>query len=255
LVRRFASDDRLETVEEKELDVPLYWVQPPRRLSAEAGMHRWVWDLHYTPPDVPSRGLPISAIYQDTPRGPHGPFVAPGKYMVRLTVDGRSATQPLIVRRDPRVQTPPAQLAQQHRLSMQVYEGIQQSAAAIRTIHALQEQIVVLKKRTQGDAAKPLEDLETRLAALAPAGGSGFGRGRPAAGGTPNLEQARGALSGLLDLLQSTDQGPTTQAVSAVSAQRESLNRLLRQWSDLKQQTISVFNEYLLKLDLSRPPE
>ena len=52
VVRRFASDDRLEpTREEMEKQlIPLYWLHMPAALPATAGMHRWVWDLRYTTP-------------------------------------------------------------------------------------------------------------------------------------------------------------------------------------------------------------
>ena len=35
-------------------------------------MHRFVWDLHYPPPDALRQDYPISAIYEDTPRVPAG---------------------------------------------------------------------------------------------------------------------------------------------------------------------------------------
>src|SRR5205085_1164658 len=38
LVRRFRSDDQPEYVDEKELNVPLYWVRPPQVLPASSGM-------------------------------------------------------------------------------------------------------------------------------------------------------------------------------------------------------------------------
>ncbi len=46
-------------------------------------MHRFVWDLHLTPPVADAYDLPISAIYRDTPRVPQGPLVAPDTYTVR----------------------------------------------------------------------------------------------------------------------------------------------------------------------------
>src|SRR5437660_1098870 len=54
LVRGYSSADRPDVTEaelEKTLEVPLYWVRKPKILSASAGMHRWVWDLHFPPPD------------------------------------------------------------------------------------------------------------------------------------------------------------------------------------------------------------
>jgi hypothetical protein len=63
------------------------------RLPSRAGMNRIVWDLSYPGPWSASA----------TQRGRNGPMVAPGQYTVRLTTDGRSTTQPLVVRADPRV--------------------------------------------------------------------------------------------------------------------------------------------------------
>ena len=61
LVRRFASTDKPEAVDPKALAIDPDWIRPPQILSANAGSHRFVWDLHYPPPDGP-RSYPISAV-------------------------------------------------------------------------------------------------------------------------------------------------------------------------------------------------
>jgi len=103
LVRRFSSDDKPVTVNATELNVPTYWIRPARVLSIAPGMHRFVWDLHYPQPDVLEREYPISAIVHDTPRYPLGAAVLPGQYNISLTVNGKTYTQPLHLRMDPRV--------------------------------------------------------------------------------------------------------------------------------------------------------
>jgi photosystem II stability/assembly factor-like uncharacterized protein len=123
LVRRFSSDDKPEVTLpelERELHVPTYWVRLPKILSGEAGMHRFVWDLHYPPPDGGRRDYPISAIYHDTPRYPLGPVALPGAYTVKLTAGGQSFTQPLIVKIDPRIKTPQSGLAMQFHLATRI---------------------------------------------------------------------------------------------------------------------------------------
>lgn len=120
-VRRFSSDDEPEPMLEGQ-QVPPRWVRPPQVLSAEPGMHRFVWDLRYERPEGVRLGYPISAIDGYTPAEPRGPVAVPGEYLVRLTVDGSAYTQPLTVRMDPRVQTPPAALRQQFELSMRIKE-------------------------------------------------------------------------------------------------------------------------------------
>jgi len=101
LVRRFSSTDR-PTPPSPTLNVPHYWLRPFQPLFSEAGMHRFVWDLHGPPAkDGDKEEPPISAIYQDTPIG-QGEWMPPGRYTVRLTVDGKAYTQPLLVKPDPR---------------------------------------------------------------------------------------------------------------------------------------------------------
>src|SRR5208337_4838161 len=117
LVRRFSSADKPEATEEelqKQL-IPLYWLQPFYRLSTNAGMHRWVWELHYSPPAATRHDFPISAIPHDTPRHPRGPSALPGNYTVRLTVEGKTLSAPLIIRMDPRVKASAAALEKKFR--------------------------------------------------------------------------------------------------------------------------------------------
>jgi photosystem II stability/assembly factor-like uncharacterized protein len=101
VVRTFASTDKPEPVD-PGLNVPTYWVRPAQILSAEGGMHRFVWDLRLAPPASGRRNYPISAIYHDTPAEPLGAWVPPGDYTVRLTVEGKTFTQPMTVKADPR---------------------------------------------------------------------------------------------------------------------------------------------------------
>ena len=76
-------------------------------------MHRFVWDLRFPPPRTNQHEYPISAIPGDTPKEPLGPFVLPGTYTVKLTVDGKSLTRSLTVKLDPRVRMSAADLAAQ----------------------------------------------------------------------------------------------------------------------------------------------
>jgi hypothetical protein len=74
-------------------------VRAPEQLSTAAGMHRWIWDLRPTPPPRTSAGGGGGG------GGGFGravPPVLPGTYTVKLTVGGKSYTQPLVVKMDPR---------------------------------------------------------------------------------------------------------------------------------------------------------
>jgi photosystem II stability/assembly factor-like uncharacterized protein len=109
VVRTFSSADPVPEVD-PNLSVPTYWLRPPQSISARAGLHRFVWDLYYEArTGGGGRGgtrLPIAAIAHNTAPTPSAQRAEPGTYTVRLTVAGRSYTQPLTVREDPRLVKP-----------------------------------------------------------------------------------------------------------------------------------------------------
>ena len=121
-VRRYASDEQAPPVKDVG-NVPAYWIRPVKTLSADAGLHRFVWDLHYPPPPG-DKEYPIAATPHDTAPEPKGPWVLPGTYTVKLTANGRSYTQLLTVRMDPRVKTGVLGLQQQFALSKRLYDAL-----------------------------------------------------------------------------------------------------------------------------------
>ncbi|MEA2172684.1 MAG: hypothetical protein QOD00_276 [Blastocatellia bacterium] len=250
LVRRFASTDQPEPVNDKDYDVPTYWFRPPQILNAKAGMKRFVWDLRYPPPRVTPRVYPISAIYKDTPPYPVGPFVPPGKYSVKLTAGGRTLTQPLNVRIDPRVKTARAGLDQQFKLSMQAYEGMEQSREALDGIRKLRAQVKELRVRAgQGAVADALLSLDQKMAALE-TDSDARPAGVAANAGETNLTRVNASLGSLLDLLQSADAAPTTQAVTASAELQRKLSELLSRWNEIKGREVKTINEQLRQAGL-----
>jgi len=107
LVRRFTSKDSMYKI--PDVNIPLYWVRPQQILPADLGSHRFLWDMHYTPLNVPAN-YPISAIVGETPPAATSPWVLPGTYSIKLTANGKTYTQPLTVKMDPRVKTSSASL-------------------------------------------------------------------------------------------------------------------------------------------------
>lgn len=131
LVRRFGSTDRPTPMDPATLNFPTYWLRAPQELSAEPGMHRFVWDLHYPSPHVQRPTVSISVILHDSPIGPLGPPALPGRYTIKLTVEGQTHTQPLTVRLDPRNKTPLAGLTRQFELATELSQDINRTAAAL----------------------------------------------------------------------------------------------------------------------------
>ncbi len=103
VIRQFSSKDKTEIVDSLSVQYPMYWIRPQKGISNKAGHHRFVWDLRTAAPRGASRQLSIAAVYKNTPTGPQGPFVPLGTYVARLTVDGVSTEQAIIVKLDPRV--------------------------------------------------------------------------------------------------------------------------------------------------------
>jgi len=100
-IRRYSSEDRTPPVNPDTLNIPAFWVRTPAPLSAAAGMHRWVWDLRPTPTgDRGARGGGGGGGGFGGQGG--GDSVLPGVYTVKLTVGGKSYSQPLRVKMDPR---------------------------------------------------------------------------------------------------------------------------------------------------------
>jgi photosystem II stability/assembly factor-like uncharacterized protein len=249
LVRRFSSADRPEPVDEKALDIPAYWIRPPQTPSAAAGSHRFVWDLHYPPPEGPRR-YPIAAVPRDTPSHPLGPWVMPGRYVVRLTVGGRSYDQPLTVKMDPRVRTPAEGLAQQFGLSMECYEGVRQAREALGQVRKLRAQLKEVRGKTEDKSlTEALAELDRKAAALE---GSERRRGERPAEGAPTASLARLSEEALrlLDVLQGADAAPTTQAVATCGETRKALAGLLERWGELKDKDVKALNERLRKAEL-----
>ncbi|MFL6275422.1 MAG: WD40/YVTN/BNR-like repeat-containing protein [Blastocatellia bacterium] len=97
-IRRYSSADHATPVNPDTLDIPAFWRPTPEPLPATAGMHRWVWDLRPTPTSEPARGGGGGGGFAGRAAG-----VLPGTYTVKLTVGGKSYTQPLRVLIDPRL--------------------------------------------------------------------------------------------------------------------------------------------------------
>jgi hypothetical protein len=220
VVRRFASTDSAPPVRDTG-DVPAYWIRPPQALASTAGMHRFVWDLHGERPAGVELGFPIAAVIHDTPQEPRGPWAVPGTYTLRLTVDGRTFTQPLAVRMDPRVSVPDSAIRRQHATTLALMAGMARADSALRQVAAFRTRVQALKGASTGVRADSLAAADTSAAALSASSGDG-------------LRRIHGQLTDLYNVVEGVDAEPTTQALAAVADRLAALDAALRRWDELR---------------------
>jgi photosystem II stability/assembly factor-like uncharacterized protein len=245
MVRKYSSADKPEPVDPM-LNIPTYWVRPSRVLSAEAGMHRWLWDMHY--PNVPGveAEYPIAAVPHDTAPQPSGPWALPGKYTVVLTVNGKSYSQPLTLEIDPRVKTPAEGLQQQFKLSSDLYAALLTLSPAVEQAGDLRKQLKELQSKANGDALTAVKAFDQKLQALA----GGVAR-RPGAGAEPpTLGGLRTRYLALFGVLQEADVMPSTQASEAVAELEKQLPPVMARWKELQSQDLPALNKRLKSANL-----
>ena len=245
LVRRFASDDLQRKVNPNDLAFPASWVREPQPLSGEAGMHRFVWDLRYLPP----KGARASF------RRSSGPLAVPGNYTVRLTAHGKSSSQPLTIKMDPRVKTPQDALVRQFELAAKISAREGEVSEALQQIAELQKQLGVRKKEAseKSDVAKALDELNQKLEAMIASDGDGgfglYGLALPRKD-ADSLTKVASALNGLLSIVESADAAPTTDAVTAHEKWDKAAEVSLARWADFQNKELANANSVLQKANL-----
>lgn len=218
--------------------LPLYWPAPAMRISTQAGMHRVWWDMRYQPfpiEDVENAGnvTATGAVARRTyPQGA-APWAPPGAYAVRLTANGKTSSQPLTLRLDPRVRTPASALAQLATLSRTTYDAAMAARTAYTEARAL---VSALEKATGSDAAA----FKVQVESLAPppprgpgGGGPGFGGGGGQAQPPPTLFSVSNMLMAAAMAMQGADVAPTAGQVAASERARAQSIAVLGRWTTL----------------------
>ena len=114
------------------------------KLPGEAGLNRFVWDLEYEG----AHPVPRAPLWGG---GTNGPKAVPGNYQVRLTVQGKSYTEPLQIDPDPRLNVTQADLQKQFELLIKIRDKVTEVDDAINQIRDLREQMNAMNKRLKGD--------------------------------------------------------------------------------------------------------
>jgi len=222
VIRRYASNDPAPTPDPK-LKIPRYWVKSTTVLSVEPGLHRFFWDMHFEPLKNADAEYPMTAVLQKTAPQPTGPWAVPGDYSVVLSASGKSFTQPLPMKMDPRVKASPADLTKQFELSRALYE----TRAALQPIGKSYESLVGdLAKAKEKTGEKPVKE---QIEALTKKLQEFADPVRVRAGQSLELD-VLSKVGKLFGDLQQVDAAPTPQAETAALELQRDAKSVVERW-------------------------
>ncbi|MGB6484782.1 MAG: hypothetical protein WBE86_14955 [Candidatus Acidiferrales bacterium] len=230
LVRRYRSAVGTAPTDMNRFPVAPDWAKAPEVLSVQPGMHRLVWDLHYAQPNAVAPDFPIAAVPHETPLGPEGPLAVPGRYWVRLTVDGATQMQSFHLRIDPRVKTTQSALEAQLALGLKITAEMDQSGSALAAILPIEKQLDAMQIRAGHDSAasRMVGALATRLDGLAEGDGS--------------MRQTNVQLGMLLDAVEAADVAPTITARQTWTTISRRLQRSMTIWGQIRTTAMASIN-------------
>ena len=233
----------------------------PKPMPTDIGTNRINWDIRYDEPPAFVHWWEhvTGAIPGDTPASPEGPMVVPGVYNLKLTVDGKSSTQQVTVKNDPRSPATPADLRAQYELQVKLYDGTRQSWDAYHQVDAMREAVArVASANPPAEVATAARALDAKLLALA---GTGIG-GRGGRGAPPPLnftslngtEPEEGAvmvsMNGQLKIQDYGDMAPTESMRKGWTKVCTDMRTALSEWQAINAKDLVAFNALLTKNNL-----
>ncbi len=235
LVRRFSSGQKPEA-KGPPLPIAERWLPKPAVLESTPGMHRFLWDLRWA-----SSGT--DEIGEDEGFGaPRGPKVAPGSYLVKLTVDWNTFIHDIKVVMDPRSQATQAQLDQQQSLGLEIFGEVHHARKALAEIGAVKKQLSEAKSQLaekNPDLLTQVTSIEKAITAIEKAGQSPI----PSMG----LEAASTGLASALRVVEGGDRTVPSQAVELYHQSDEAAKAAMATWTKLKSTQLVELNDALQK--------
>jgi hypothetical protein len=227
---------------------PGFWLAQPRGLPTGAGLNRTSWDLRYDPPPAFAHSYEINGNPGQTPASPEGPLALPGTYTLRLTVNGRSYTQRAVVRPDPRVRVPAADLAAQHAHLMRLYGGL---AATTRDFRPAADLRASLERIARADSTSEVGvAAKTLAAAVDSIAGDSISEPRwpwldnPV---EPSFVGLNGEFAALLLAQDNGDRTPTAGMRAVADATCAQLQGAIDAWSRVAGPRLAAFNALLAR--------
>ena len=197
-----------------------------------AGMNRFLWDMRYPGIELPASAGALAAFQSVDASRPAQPVATPGRYFVRLTVDGRAHQQPFEIRLDPRVNASDADLRAQFDLMVELSDRLSQVVDTVIRIREVRAEVseTELLEDSKEKASGILEQLREIEGVLTIWMGS---PDHPMMWGAPGLIQK---MSSLLGYISAADAKPTQSMVAVFEdlserfeVQRNRLNHVVEE--------------------------
>jgi photosystem II stability/assembly factor-like uncharacterized protein len=237
LVRQYSSADAPPKHDVATAGTAPEWFTTPSTLTADAGLHRFIWPLRYPALPAPGGG----DAYAD------GAWAPPGDYTVALTVGGKTYTQPLTVAPDPRVHLAPDAYARQFAFARDI-EGTQ-ARLAIAQAQAGRLHAAIRSSNGSGGAAlrASLTALDGKIVALAglqeaPNPYNAWSAGSP---GTRSLAFLSQALAKTAQAADDADAEPSPDARSGYAVLVPIVDYALARWQQLLDKDLAGVDEQL----------
>jgi hypothetical protein len=244
LVRRCSSSDKPVLPDVKKLRIPEYWIRPPQSLAVTRGPHRFLWDLRFAPVSHIEPEYPMAAIFWNTPAGATAPWVLPGDYQVVLTANGKSYSQPLTVKMDPRVRATGQALNEQFDLSRKLYELRPTLIPIGEAFVALATEVSKAKERAANNPAKEhLDAFAKKMEEFAPP------NARPGAAPSFHLLDS---VERLFGILEGVDAAPTSAVNTAVAEILRTAPAVAEKWRALISRDLPALNQDLERAGLGK---
>jgi photosystem II stability/assembly factor-like uncharacterized protein len=211
-------------------------VPPPARLTAQGGLNRFVWNLRW--PDATS--FPGMILWAGTTVGPRA---IPGRYSVKLTVDGKSQTQTFDVLKDPRLDTTPDDYGKQLALSLQLRDKLTEANAAVIRIRELRAQLEPYTKRDSKKIADSAKALMEKMTSVEEALYQTKNRASEDPLNYPI--KLNNKLAHVLIVVQSSDSQPTQQSYMVYEELATKVNAELKKLESLTGPELAAFNKMI----------
>ncbi len=167
LVRHLTSAEPVPYADPKPEIAPM-WIGKRKPLSAEVGLNRAEWDIRYDDPEafIHDAQDVMQATIGGTKEAVPGPLALPGNYTVRLTVDGKTYSQPLVVKNDPRSPASQSDLEKFHEVEMDMLACIKASWDSHEAVVAARSELKDAKNSSMKEVADAAKAFDTKLEAL-----------------------------------------------------------------------------------------